>query len=167
MRVMWFFAPEPGSVAAARRNVADALADLPEEVLDPVLLMVSELVTNAVVHARTACTLVVERTADDIRVEVRDDGPGEAEKRTAGPADSSGRGLHIIDSLADKWAVIREPARDGKTVWFGVSLSPAPQTEDLPTITGGAAPLPLEVAGDAAAAPEAPPADDQAAPAGS
>jgi hypothetical protein len=95
--------------------------------VDPAALLVSELVTNAVVHARTPVDVVVVRMdAGDrgpVRVEVRD-----LSDTTPRPAplslDSlSGRGLTLVAALASRWGV--EPDAEGKRVWFELADRPA------------------------------------------
>jgi two-component sensor histidine kinase len=69
-------------------------------------LLVSELATNAVLHARTSFAVRVTMTAKAIRVSVTDHSF----------LHPTGRGLHLVDSLSDRWGVLLEPP--GKTVWF-------------------------------------------------
>src|SRR5690349_8049561 len=73
---------------------------LSAEALDDVLLMTSELVTNAVAHATGAITLDVELTGDAIRVEVCDDNPCPALPAQREPMAEGGRGLQIVEALA-------------------------------------------------------------------
>jgi anti-sigma regulatory factor (Ser/Thr protein kinase) len=103
------------SVAQARRFVRQALSDRPE-VLEPVELMVSELATNAVRHADSPFEVVVDSTDAQVRIEVSDDGPGAPARRSPDPLSPSGRGLWIVDLLADQWGVT--PVAGGKRVWF-------------------------------------------------
>ena len=82
------------------------------------VLLVSELVTNAVRHARTGGTAVVlrlETAGSWLRIEVHDADPNWPEPRTPDRLDGSGFGFVLIDALADKWGV-RE-ATIGKAVW--------------------------------------------------
>lgn len=110
------------AVGQARQFVADMLGDgFPG--LDDVLLLVSELVSNAVVHTASrdggsvSLTLWVSREL--VRVEVGDEG-GASEPRLAddGPADvlTRGRGLRIVDALATKWGYGGDEL--GRVVWF-------------------------------------------------
>lgn len=89
---------------------------------DPVALLVSELSTNAVLHARTEFTVSV-RCEDDatIRVEVTDGVYGAPTLRKAAMT-PDGRGLQIVSGLAQRWGIDQRP--DGaKTVWFELSAS--------------------------------------------
>jgi anti-sigma regulatory factor (Ser/Thr protein kinase) len=113
------FPPDTSSPAGARRFVGGALATQCEaEQRDVVALLTSELAANAVLHARTDFEVRIHLGDDLITVEVVDDNP-----RTPVPADvppdaSSGRGLKLVQALAEKWGV--EPVHGGKTIWFQV-----------------------------------------------
>ncbi|MEU9093943.1 ATP-binding protein [Streptomyces sp. NPDC048428] len=114
-----FFRRERRSVGAAREFVREALADwgFGEVRADDVLLCVSELATNALVHAvppgRGYRVMLWLRDEGQVRVEVHDSGDGEPGVRE--PDGESGRGLVIVDALADRWGVgERVP---GKVVW--------------------------------------------------
>jgi anti-sigma regulatory factor (Ser/Thr protein kinase) len=113
----------PEAVSLARAAVLARLeGDLPPERLGDVLLMTSELVTNAISHGGAAgpddrIRLRVERRGSRARVEVRDDGPGFGIERPA-PPHEGGMGLELVDRLADSWGTDH---RDGATlVWFEV-----------------------------------------------
>jgi anti-sigma regulatory factor (Ser/Thr protein kinase) len=89
---------------------------------DRARLLVSELVINAVTHAGTEARLILRSDGRTLRVEVSDLSP---ELPLVGgylPRMPSGRGLRIVDELADEWGVEQRP--EGKTVWF--ELVPAP-----------------------------------------
>lgn len=85
--------------------------------VDTALLLVSELVTNAVLHAKTAIGLTVAQRAGTVRVSVADDSPEGPVRRAATLDSFGGRGMTLIDTLATRWGVERHPG-DGKTVWF-------------------------------------------------
>lgn len=109
--------PVPGSAAAARRFVAETLGAWGCDMLvDTGRLLVSELVTNAILHARTALTLVVRLRRTGIRVEVHDAGDGAPVLRDYGDDAMTGRGLALVDELAGSWGVERHGG--GKAVWF-------------------------------------------------
>jgi anti-sigma regulatory factor (Ser/Thr protein kinase) len=111
--------PAPEAVRAARQFLRAAL---PRPGLDPVtidslLLAASELVTNAVLHARTRFRVTVRKAAPGtIRVEVADGNPRPPQALAAPPAATSGRGLAIIDGLGLNWGV--ETHERGKVVWI-------------------------------------------------
>jgi hypothetical protein len=123
--VEWTFAAGPEAPGAARTLVHDALAGTDADV-DVVLLMVSELVTNAVLHTRRNARLrLIDLGPSGFRVEVEDHDthvPEPAE--TAGA--NGGFGLRIIDNFARSWGTTlvegssRKDGARGKVVWFEV-----------------------------------------------
>lgn len=119
------FDPRPECVRGARRFAAEVLGDLPREVFAPIELMVSELATNCVKHSRTRFELTIRRMVDEIRVEVRDTAGGMPTVRSPGPEDPAGRGLQIVELLADDWGV-EAGEESGKTVWLTVSAPGQP-----------------------------------------
>ena len=105
----------------ARASLEDLRRDLDPEVVDSIRLLVNELVTNSVKFAGEG-TIHVRLTRgedqDAVRVEVLDDGPGFVPANPE-PAltDTSGRGLFLVDAIADRWGV----SMDGRTcVWFEI-----------------------------------------------
>lgn len=110
---------EPRSAGEARDAVTRALiTDVSDGSLDALVLLTSELVTNVVAHAGTACHLGVELLADVVRVSVSDESDEPLQPRHAEPQSESGRGLALVDALSSNWGVVRRA--DGKTVWFEV-----------------------------------------------
>jgi anti-sigma regulatory factor (Ser/Thr protein kinase) len=95
----------PGAVSGARRRISTVLAgwDLATDLADEVLLVVSELLTNAIVHALPPATLRLSLSRADtrgaVRVEVTDMGPATPRASTIDP-DEHGRGLDIVHALA-------------------------------------------------------------------
>ena len=120
MKAIRRFRCQPGAVPAARRFVRAALRDQPVEIIDTAELLTSELVTNSVRHAHSDFDLAIH-TQDQIRIEVRDTGRGQPRMLSPSLRDSAGRGLLIVDSMADAWGVV--PVAEGKIVWFTL---PAP-----------------------------------------
>ncbi len=98
-------------------GVTDAAA------LRVVVLLTSELVTNAVRHGGGDVVLQVSVTGTSVRVAAQDRSSELPVVRRPGPAEGGGRGVALIDSLATEWGV--EPAEGGKTVWFQVQLPPS------------------------------------------
>jgi anti-sigma regulatory factor (Ser/Thr protein kinase) len=117
--------PVPASVSVARRFVRDLLGPIDEDQLDTALLLASELVTNAILHAHTPVELGV--CLDDGRalVCVADRMP---QSEPLMPRDHSrdrpgGRGLALVADLSDDWGTTTFTG--GKTVWFTMTLVPA------------------------------------------
>jgi anti-sigma regulatory factor (Ser/Thr protein kinase) len=107
------------SPGLARRVARDALTSWQlTHLTDTAVLLISELVTNAVLHARTGgpgLALYLENHGAWLRIEVHDGDVREPEPRLPGTLDESGFGYVIVAALADKWGV-RETAA-GKAVW--------------------------------------------------
>ena len=117
------------SVAASRRFVVDALKDLPDDIRDSAELMMSELATNAVIHAGTGFEVCIERTASLLRVDVTDVGRGEPRLRSPSVNEPHGRGLQIVKQLSDEWGALDDGDHSSKTVWFVVRLDPESMSE--------------------------------------
>ena len=103
----------------ARREIAARLGEHPRR--DDLLLCVSEVVTNAVLHAHSAARLQVTIVGDELRVEVTDHDPTVPTRRQHDQAAPTGRGLHLLDALTRSWGTA--PAAGGKIVWFEFDLS--------------------------------------------
>ena len=115
------FTPDAASVSSARRFVL-SLLDAAPELVDSVQLAVSELATNAVLHARSSFRVRVSRQGSRLRVAVHDSSPAAAAKKDYGPTAVTGRGLTIVEQLTDDWGVT--PDGSGKWVWFEVTDVP-------------------------------------------
>lgn len=106
---------DPEAPAQARRAVDVFDGSFAEEVR----LLVSELVTNSVLHGGTGSEerigLVLRDTGDEVRCEVTD--AGSWREPNPDPRGLSGWGLQLVDRISDRWGVIR---RDGTTVWFEI-----------------------------------------------
>ncbi|MBM9504465.1 ATP-binding SpoIIE family protein phosphatase [Actinacidiphila acididurans] len=116
----WFLEPQAQTAGRARRLVRQALRrwDL-EDQLDAAELLVSEIVTNAVRYAERPITLRLLRT-DVLRCEVGDDAPLLPRMRHAAPEEEGGRGLYLVNRMAQRWGATRLGA--GKVVWFELPL---------------------------------------------
>jgi len=128
------FRCEPAAVPAVRRFVRDALREHAREVVDAAELMACELATNCVRHARTDFELAIS-SHGQIRIEVRDAGQGRPRLRSPTPREPSGRGLRIVEAMADTWGVI--PSPDGKTVWFTLQQRPRASNEPSRSTAAG------------------------------
>jgi anti-sigma regulatory factor (Ser/Thr protein kinase) len=103
-------------VAEARRFAFLSADWLSAESRDRLALLVSEVATNSIKHARNGFTLAIERVEDAIRVEVSDRGPGFPVVLELAPDVPHGHGMRLVQALSDDWGVVAEPW--GKTVWF-------------------------------------------------
>jgi len=115
------------AVPAARRQIVEFVQGLglllSDQTLENVELLASEVIANAVLHSGAPCDVAVTRTDERLRVEVTDADaclPGVVE---AGPDDESGRGLLLVNALADAWGT--RPEATGKTTWFEISPEPS------------------------------------------
>ncbi|MEV4393135.1 ATP-binding protein [Nonomuraea sp. NPDC049607] len=112
---------EMGSITAARQRAREALAECGYRGRrEDVLLVVSELVTNALVHGDGPPALRIRCTSSHVRIEVRDSGAGLPEPREPGP--DNGWGLRVIELLSTGWGFSRDEDGDdgedgGKVVW--------------------------------------------------
>jgi anti-sigma regulatory factor (Ser/Thr protein kinase) len=109
--------PVPSSAARAREFVDRTLGEWGcDALVDAARLLVSELVTNAVLHARTDFELVVRLHRGGVRVEVSDGSSSAPVVRHYEDEAMTGRGLALVDELASRWGVDERP--HGKAVWF-------------------------------------------------
>jgi anti-sigma regulatory factor (Ser/Thr protein kinase) len=116
----WDLPPEPCMVPKMRAMVRDRLREWAlAEISDTVELLVSELVTNALVHGAGEITLRLVRTST-LLCEVRDDGSELPYLCSADDNAESGRGLQLVSFLAERWGNNR--TENGKVVWFEHSL---------------------------------------------
>ncbi|GII24037.1 SpoIIE family protein phosphatase [Planosporangium mesophilum] len=113
---------EERAVHEARRFAATTLRDwgLPETRAREIVLLVSELVTNAVVYGRPPIELRMRRTAAHVVLEVYDAAPFLPRKLRPTPEDEHGRGLQLVAHLADRWGT--RPTQHGKAVWCVFSI---------------------------------------------
>lgn len=108
------------SVTEARRFVLDALAKWRlDRLADTAALLTSEVVTNAVLHARTPVGLVVRRLRKGVAIEVTDGSRRRPQPRQAALESTNGRGIALLEQLASTWEVTLHGA--GKTVQFTVN----------------------------------------------
>ncbi|MFJ3836349.1 SpoIIE family protein phosphatase [Streptomyces sp. NPDC054904] len=125
---------EPGRIAGARRQIQEFLHDWadPDQV-DSAVLMVSEMVTNVLVHTDGDALLVAEAAGDPgtrrLRVEVADGSDELPHKRQPGEMASSGRGVLLMEMLADVWGV--DPRGEGKSIWFELHERSKPEADPL------------------------------------
>ncbi|SNX64421.1 PAS domain S-box-containing protein [Streptomyces sp. TLI_55] len=125
------FEPVGRSVASARSFVRDTLQGWGfADIVDDAVVLTSELVTNAVVHAGTAADVLCLRSDDGVRIEVADryperEIPLQGHPATMGSPDrEGGRGLQLCAALAARWGVDYTPTH--KQVWFQLDLPERP-----------------------------------------
>ncbi|MCB5912008.1 ATP-binding SpoIIE family protein phosphatase [Streptomyces pinistramenti] len=140
---------EPERIGEARRQIRDVLHDWadPDQV-DSAVLMVSEMVTNVLLHTDGDALLIAEisgvRGGRRIRVDVADGSDELPHRRSPGELASSGRGLMLMELLAGAWGV--DPRGDGKSTWFEIyedagADGPVPGSAGAsgPAVSGGPA----------------------------
>ena len=115
--------PDADAPSLARAFVAEHRHHLSADRYDDAALLVSELVTNAVQHGRSAIALRVRSGPAGIGIAVADDGPpipaaGTHEPVVPRAGATSGRGMAIVAAVADAWGVEPNVPPPGKTVWF-------------------------------------------------
>ena len=138
----------PSSVGAARRFIEARVSawSFPRQAGEQLVLIGSELVTNAVLHARTDLTLTLELDDGRARISVKDQSQARATLRHYRTDALTGRGLGVVAALSDRWGI--SAAADGKVVWAEVAAGndavgdarrqpelrngPAPATTELP-----------------------------------
>lgn len=120
--------PRPGSAAEARRWTRERLHALDaDDASETAELLVSELVTNVVLHAHTEACLSIGRLDGLVRVRVQDFSPIPPQRRAHAVTAATGRGLSLLVAYAAAWGVDIGVA--GKTVWFTIDPA-APADED-------------------------------------
>ncbi|MFF8290964.1 ATP-binding protein [Streptomyces sp. NPDC016309] len=146
LQVQLEIGPDPAEVGRARRWARSRLAGSgigdDEPLAETLVLLISELVTNAVVH--TGCPAVLRMLfgagaaeAGTVRVEVADTSARPPRQRHADGDDTNGRGLELVDGLADRWGWQREGV--GKSIWCEVDRG-APAVARVVRESGGLMP---------------------------
>jgi anti-sigma regulatory factor (Ser/Thr protein kinase) len=136
LRARFDLVPQVASARAGRRAVAAVLTGwgLPSYAVDDAVLIVSELVANAVIHVREEASLELEVAYGEswLRLSLADGSSVRPLIRQAARGDESGRGMAIVNALSDRWGV--EDHQGGKRIWFEVDLdravSAAEQAQD-------------------------------------
>lgn len=115
------FSADLASVGEARRFVRRALVELDAEELEfEACQLVSELATNAVIHAATPFEVDLDFDRSELRIDVSDGSPKEPVAKSHSDHATTGRGLRLVGTMADQWGVHLRP--DGKTVWCSVRV---------------------------------------------
>ncbi|HEY9438712.1 MAG TPA: ATP-binding protein [Streptomyces sp.] len=118
----------PEAVSQARADARKALADWGRaDLTDQIILIVSELVTNALRHGAPDITLTLCLRRDQIDGQVQDRGDGWPVMADPEQDEEHGRGLELVDAIADRWGV-RAPHDKfgGKIVWFSLTTPVVP-----------------------------------------
>ncbi|MEA3214861.1 MAG: hypothetical protein QOJ19_1017 [Acidimicrobiia bacterium] len=123
-RAEWTFTPAASSVPESRNLLRAFVAEgLSPEALDVAALLLTELTTNAVLHAATPYQVSLELCGAVLRVGVSDRSEREAKIVVGRRPIQGGMGLRLLAQLASRWGIdetATEPAGRGKTVWFEV-----------------------------------------------
>ncbi len=115
----WMLPSDPSAASQARGHVAQACAGLPDDTVYTARLLVTELVSNAVLHGRGQVRVTVQRNHAGVRVEVHDESPLPPVVVRRLPMAEHGAGLRLVSAMAGSWG--SEPlgdGRPGKSVWF-------------------------------------------------
>ncbi len=118
--------PVGSAVQEGRRFAAATLTDwaLPANIVQDATLIVSELLTNAIVYGSPPIRLRLRKTLEELAIEVDDAASAMPRKLRAAPTDLHGRGLAIVADVGSRWAA--RPDGYGKTVWSTLAIPPAP-----------------------------------------
>lgn len=116
----------PASASSARtgREFVSAYCrrhNLPDRAIQDAVLLTSELLSNSYLHARSGSVLTVGLLDGTLRVEVADDSETVPAAREPGPRATSGRGMRLVDTIAQQWGVLQRTG--GKSVWFELATS--------------------------------------------
>ncbi|MDX3388251.1 ATP-binding protein [Streptomyces niveiscabiei] len=122
------------AVPTARRRVVTLARrlglTLSDDLLNTVELLAGEVIANAVLYSGAPCGIAVTRNVESVRIEVTDGNPSLPTVTEAGPDDENGRGLLLVDTLADDWGTrLNAP---GKATWFEILCS-SPNTALAPS----------------------------------
>ena len=113
------FPDDVRSAQAARSFVRNQIAGCSESTVEAVVLVVSELVTNAVLHARSPVSVEVRRCSrGGVHVEVSDSSSATPVRTPPSDTALSGRGVALVEAVSTRWGV--RSRTSGKTVWFEV-----------------------------------------------
>lgn len=119
----WVVLPAAPSSARAAREFLAATIGMNEDDDGRAALIATELVTNAVLHAGSPLRFGVHADRSWLRLEVCDDHDALPDPQPASPDRLDGRGLALVDALADEWGVVTRPG-GGKAVWARLTRRP-------------------------------------------
>jgi anti-sigma regulatory factor (Ser/Thr protein kinase) len=113
----------PSEAQRARRAIAEVCDGLSRDTVSTAQLLASELFTNALDHGQGRITMQVRRVKGELCIEVSDESPDRPRIKTVTLDDTRGRGLIMLEALAERWGVVARPDGRGKAVWFALSTS--------------------------------------------
>jgi anti-sigma regulatory factor (Ser/Thr protein kinase) len=122
-RVAWSY-PSAATVVGQARAAVGSAADaweLPQPVIDDLLVIVSELATNAVIHARSPVRITLDRLPNGARIEVYDEAASLPEPQRPDLSSGSGRGLWLVGALSSRWGC--DEVDNGKKLWAEVGAA--------------------------------------------
>jgi anti-sigma regulatory factor (Ser/Thr protein kinase) len=118
--------PTAESASVARWLVNDLLKnEVDDDTRDTAALLTTELVSNAIRHTRDELVVSVRLAGGTLRVGVADSSHRRPQLVQVGRRDTSGRGLHLVEAMADRWGVDPDARGLGKTVWFELAAAAA------------------------------------------
>lgn len=112
--------PRVEAPAQARRHLEQTCPHLSPAVRSDAAIVLSEVVTNAVLHARTMITIAIECDEAAVAVAVTDNSSEAPRPRGHGDLDEGGRGLLLIEQLATCWGYDASSDGEGKVIWFRI-----------------------------------------------
>ena len=116
---VWVLPSDVKAASEARRHVANACAGFPDELVYDARLLVTELVSNAVLHGRGTILLTVAVDDGVLLAEVHDESPDLPVVRDESAWSEHGAGLRLLAALASSWGTgPRDDGQPGKRVWF-------------------------------------------------
>ncbi|MFD1543702.1 ATP-binding protein [Nonomuraea guangzhouensis] len=122
----WDLPDDPVIIGQARDLVRDTLTSWNlHDLIDDITLVISELVTNALIHGAPPIRLCLDLTPEAVTGHVYDQGAGRPRCLTVRHDSEHGRGMSIVAALTDEWRYEPAPCGTGKTIWFSRSLEPA------------------------------------------
>jgi anti-sigma regulatory factor (Ser/Thr protein kinase) len=110
--------PHASQVRVARHHLGVACNGMQRDLVEVAMLLMSELVTNAIRHGKGAVRLAIKKFPSRLCVEVSDTGSGRPVTRSPRTDGADGRGLILIERLASEWGVTPSKDHAAKTVWF-------------------------------------------------
>ncbi len=116
--VCWDLPPDLAMIGKTRHMVNEILISWAlHELADDIVLVVAELLANAIVYGKPPVRLSLETEAEELRIQVTDHGPEHPRQLDLGIEAIHGRGLTIVEALAHQTGITPLPDTPGKTIW--------------------------------------------------